>query len=649
MSSTTNRIKIEKCREWAANPTVNPLTGKTIMVNGPKYNELKEVCLRKYNITPQQVAEEGEPAAEEPAQEEGEAVAPVPVPSRSNSSSRSPTYQQAVLRRRTAKNASLTANEKWLSKRCTNEDQDMITLEELGENDISNIFVIYMKNRDGSKWIKKNYCNKRDVFYKLLENDKNIFKQMTIGLWQIPDNILANWIRTNENIPVNSDGTAGQAGNKIFIKVPGINFLITLKSYLRIQNNVDNKEWYALPLFEKNKILIGNILNITTVASITHGQRDSLIYKLFTREEIDKLPNENITEDDDEYDSLIVKRNRELWNKPLPNDERELNEYNRKTIKSILLTKPIISDEHECKYMTQNRWIYIGQEKPGYEYWIDPFNNINNPYNEQENIIYYSRYNRNFANVNINKDIYNNIYRHVYSYLYTFTANIERFDIFIKIIDFIIYYLTHTSQFNIYRSYITNNEISNQVIFIIAAIRAVNSKNVTRLICEHNLFQILKAFQIDVGDDESEDMVEIVRTQVIRHPYINALNTKYTELKNFITISKFNDYNTVYDLILNCNFITTKNLIEINKDNKLENTLRYVYQNHIFLNYAPIYLARRIVKSILLGKSDRIFKKILPKLDPGYEGLIGTSHKPEPPIISYDRARGRRCIEIPFW
>ena len=49
-SSKIQRITEAKCREWAANPTINPLSGKEIDINGPTYNALKERCLNKYNI-----------------------------------------------------------------------------------------------------------------------------------------------------------------------------------------------------------------------------------------------------------------------------------------------------------------------------------------------------------------------------------------------------------------------------------------------------------------------------------------------------------------------------------------------------------------------------------------------------------------------
>lgn len=49
-SSKIQRITEAKCREWAANPTLNPITGKNIDIDGPTYNALKERCLNKYNI-----------------------------------------------------------------------------------------------------------------------------------------------------------------------------------------------------------------------------------------------------------------------------------------------------------------------------------------------------------------------------------------------------------------------------------------------------------------------------------------------------------------------------------------------------------------------------------------------------------------------
>ena len=48
--SKIQRLSEVKCREWAERPTINPITGKSIIIDGPTYNALKERCLR-YNIT----------------------------------------------------------------------------------------------------------------------------------------------------------------------------------------------------------------------------------------------------------------------------------------------------------------------------------------------------------------------------------------------------------------------------------------------------------------------------------------------------------------------------------------------------------------------------------------------------------------------
>ena len=49
-ASRIQRITEARCREWAAHPTINPLTGKPIEIDGPTYNALKDRCLNKYNI-----------------------------------------------------------------------------------------------------------------------------------------------------------------------------------------------------------------------------------------------------------------------------------------------------------------------------------------------------------------------------------------------------------------------------------------------------------------------------------------------------------------------------------------------------------------------------------------------------------------------
>jgi len=49
-ASRIQRITEARCREWAACPTINPITRKPIEIDGPTYNALKDRCLNKYNI-----------------------------------------------------------------------------------------------------------------------------------------------------------------------------------------------------------------------------------------------------------------------------------------------------------------------------------------------------------------------------------------------------------------------------------------------------------------------------------------------------------------------------------------------------------------------------------------------------------------------
>jgi len=55
-ASRIQRITEARCREWAARPTINPITGKPIEIDGPTYNALKNRCINKYNIALPEVA-----------------------------------------------------------------------------------------------------------------------------------------------------------------------------------------------------------------------------------------------------------------------------------------------------------------------------------------------------------------------------------------------------------------------------------------------------------------------------------------------------------------------------------------------------------------------------------------------------------------
>lgn len=43
---TKESISIEQCEMWRNKPTVNPLTGRTIKMNGETYNELLRDCAK---------------------------------------------------------------------------------------------------------------------------------------------------------------------------------------------------------------------------------------------------------------------------------------------------------------------------------------------------------------------------------------------------------------------------------------------------------------------------------------------------------------------------------------------------------------------------------------------------------------------------
>ena len=645
MDDRIKRMTERQCREWADEPMINPLSGKQLTSTAEKstYDKIRKRCLEKYNITPRTGPPVGEAAPEAEEPEAPPVVPAVPARSRSNTSSRSPTYREVIARRRAAKGESLTANEKWISKRCTNESQDLMTADEITEADIHNIFVIYKKNRQNN-WVKKGYCNKRDDFYNFIKDDQISFKSMRLEypIYNTTNNFLANWVRVNPDRPFDGIGRGGCAGHKLFVKVTGNNDFITLKSYLRIQENNTIKEWYALPLFNKEEQIIGNIQSLFA-DSVTHGQSPgSIIYKLYTKEEIDSLPNDTITEDDDEYDTLLVKRPRDIWETKLPVDEDKLNIYNRKTIKSILLTKPKVTEDSElkdCKYMLQGIW-YRGRDKPGYEFWMNPFDNIGHQYNEEQR----GQYNYNQQHRQINGEIYESIYRFVYKYAQDLYAHELTFNTFSKIIEFILYYLTYNSEFRFYK------ELSymNKMIFIIAAIYAVtnNEEYVSRDTC----IEVIRIYLRSRGIGEAGDATAIA-----------IFNDRYNnDLRNFVNNSHFNDYKSVYDLVMNCGYISKGNIEKLNEDNKFEIIMRYIYSpdayrasymveiTYVYRNiftYPPIYIARRLVRSIL-EKSNRIFYERLPAIDESLFGLPPTNKLVQPPMTPDN---SYRCKEIPFW
>ena len=110
---------------------------------------------------------------------------------------------------------------------------------------------------------------------------------------------------------------------------------------------------------------------------------------------------------------------------------------------------------------------------------------------------------------------------------------------------------------------------------------------------------------------------------------------------------------------MNCGYISKENIEKINKDNKFEITMRYIYSSDVYrsaymggimyrrsiFTYPPIYIARRVIRSIL-DKTNRIFHVRLPDIDESLFGLPPTNKLVQPPMTPDN---SYRCKEIPFW
>lgn len=622
-SKTDNKIKRisqAKCIEWVSNPLVNPLTGSAITENGPTYNKIKNRCLEKYNISlnPALAAAAAPAEPAEPVAEAAEPAAPAAPAVVSSSSSRSSSYRRAVSRRRAAKpeGETLTAAEKWAAKRCTNEATDPITLEEMSSNDAENSFVIFMKKRDGG-WKRKNACLRRDDLYNSISSDRFTFiiRQQGAYGYKIPSSCLANWIKNPDSTEIDLAGRGGNAGYKLFIKLPPNNTLITLKSYLRIQEEIDTKEWYALPLFNNSKILVGNLLGITTEISISHGQSPgSIIYKLYTKSEIE---NEqlSVVEDDDEYDTINVKITPDLYDKRLVSDDNQTTEYIRKRIKSILFATPklILSGKPvtSFKYFKYGIW-YSGYPEPSEDIWINPFTSPSTSHSTAEFL----------------KQYFNTIYNDLYKYISILTLK-PSMDIFSKTLEFVYYYVSRNGIFGLTSVHPTQT----QVIFVVSAlIIIVNNSDI-----------------IDIEDFKG----------YMHDMYTAEIDETYTLLKTFHDRTHFSEYKSMYELIFECDTITKNNLqniLTVNADS-LELFIRYVVSKPELYEYSPAYLARHIIKSLFTA-GNRIFhiKPVLPsnlygvfKFTRGELALFQNNQyfvgRP-PPLIGNS---GQRIPLIPLW
>lgn len=178
----------------------------------------------------------------------------------------------------TSDKESLKSNES--VKDCINDN--LITLESYNQYD--DPIMIYVLNSNNK--FEKAICITQDEFNNYIQSDLRE---------EIPSNIMS--IATT---PRNYDisGIGSHPTKNIVVKMPINQLYITLGSAIRINKEyINNKIWYALPMYNKKRRRITNIKGLVG-SSMNHGQVPGfIIYKLLRRDQIQK--NMEIKETDD--------------------------------------------------------------------------------------------------------------------------------------------------------------------------------------------------------------------------------------------------------------------------------------------------------------------------------------------------------------
>lgn len=150
-----------------------------------------------------------------------------------------------------------------------------ITLMPYDKDDETELFIIYLKNKDG-KFVKGS-CLRKDEMKQLLISDRNSFPPSSImSIYKKPTSYRLIDLQT---------GLSGKPTGKLIIRLPTNQIYVTYGSMKRVLNST-NKEWYALPLYGGLSRRIGNVAGIYG-SSMNHGQIPGFpIYKLYTKDEI---------------------------------------------------------------------------------------------------------------------------------------------------------------------------------------------------------------------------------------------------------------------------------------------------------------------------------------------------------------------------
>lgn len=173
-------------------------------------------------------------------------------------------------------NSSIPENDvdTWISESCSNDSP--ITLLPYDKDDYDDIFTIKLQDKNGK--FKKGSCLTRTELSKAFLSDRGK---------DYPEYIMSIYT-TPQNAEDYVTGLSGKPTVRLVGKMMSNQIYVTIGSIKRIFDEPDNKVWYALPLFGGKRRRIGNILG-TYGSSMNHGQVPGyIIYKLFTRKEIEQ-------------------------------------------------------------------------------------------------------------------------------------------------------------------------------------------------------------------------------------------------------------------------------------------------------------------------------------------------------------------------
>jgi hypothetical protein len=154
-------------------------------------------------------------------------------------------------------------------------------------DEYSDLFGIWVINN--KEVLKGTYLMKKEMKEILLSDYMN-------NSMEAPNNIMCIYTTPYNNMDLLT-GLTGRITGNIVIRLPINQIYITYGSMKKVLNS-KNKEWFALPIFNGKRRRLGNLMGIFG-ASMNHGQIPGyVIYKLYTKKEINENFEIKIEQDD---------------------------------------------------------------------------------------------------------------------------------------------------------------------------------------------------------------------------------------------------------------------------------------------------------------------------------------------------------------